>query len=380
MPSWISQGVLKGTTGAAGPSTPSADAGNSLSLGSDSLLFVHNGTAAPLDVPVSPSTYTLGDTTSGATSGSLQANSFIAQPITVVSSPSYLQSITVRVVTPAGNLRAALYDATGSSGHPGALIAAMAGPLVAGVGLNTLSLASPILVSPGNYWLVLFSDNAALTIDFTTGGGLTVLYGNSGGITFGASLNPFPSVTVNSWSASWCLYATFATSLSADATSGQVVKGTDSRLTDARTPTAHHTTHESGGSDVIAIRVSADGGNSLSQGSDSAPYLATPLKNRGGSTVKAILDVATVDFGSADNGGADIMIGQTTVSASWVTANSFPVATLCTGSDHTDQEDMLIEELEVFIANIVNGVSFDVMIYAPNGASGVYQVNWMSSY
>lgn len=38
-----------------------------------------------------------------------------------------------------------------------------------------------------------------------------------------------------------------------DATSGRAVQGTDSRLTDAREPTAHATTHKSGGSDAIAI-------------------------------------------------------------------------------------------------------------------------------
>ena len=40
---------------------------------------------------------------------------------------------------------------------------------------------------------------------------------------------------------------------SGDATSGQVVKGSDSRLSDARTPTAHKTSHQSGGGDELTL-------------------------------------------------------------------------------------------------------------------------------
>ena len=40
---------------------------------------------------------------------------------------------------------------------------------------------------------------------------------------------------------------------SGDATSGQAVKGSDSRLSDARTPTAHKASHESGGSDAVTL-------------------------------------------------------------------------------------------------------------------------------
>ncbi len=41
--------------------------------------------------------------------------------------------------------------------------------------------------------------------------------------------------------------------ISGNASAGQVVKGNDGRLSDARTPTAHHTTHESGGSDALTL-------------------------------------------------------------------------------------------------------------------------------
>lgn len=41
-----------------------------------------------------------------------------------------------------------------------------------------------------------------------------------------------------------------------NAAAGEVVKGSDGRLTDARTPTAHHTSHESGGTDPLTLAMS----------------------------------------------------------------------------------------------------------------------------
>jgi|GEM_PF-6798731 len=52
-----------------------------------------------------------------------------------------------------------------------------------------------------------------------------------------------------------------------NATSGQVVLGSDTRLTDSRTPTTHASTHVTGGSDVISNAV-AGGASGLMTGSD----------------------------------------------------------------------------------------------------------------
>lgn len=52
--------------------------------------------------------------------------------------------------------------------------------------------------------------------------------------------------------------AGFATlAASGGTTAGTVVQATDSRLSDARTPTAHHTTHQNGGSDEVATATAA---------------------------------------------------------------------------------------------------------------------------
>ena len=113
------------------------------------------------------------------------------------------------------------------------------------------------------------------------------------------------------------------------------------------TPSAHHASHQPGGSDQVTLAYSGQ---------------------------------ATLNFGSADNGGSDVMTAKTTVSATWLTASSFPTASLCTGLDHTDADDILVEELTAYVANLVIGTSFDIIVTAPNGSSGQYAVNYFSNY
>jgi len=66
----------------------------------------------------------------------------------------------------------------------------------------------------------------------------------------------------------------------------------------------------------------------------------------------------------------------TTVAAAWVTASSVIVCSpmAMATSDH-DPEDVYLEELKCYAANIVPGVSFDILTYAPNGTWGRYYVN-----
>lgn len=65
---------------------------------------------------------------------------------------------------------------------------------------------------------------------------------------------------------------------SGDASTGQVVYGTDTRLTNARVPSGHHTSHELGGSDVVVL---ATGGTSRYYDSDDfLQYFTTSPSDR----------------------------------------------------------------------------------------------------
>lgn len=86
-----------------------------------------------------------------------------------------------------------------------------------------------------------------------------------------------------------------------------------------------------------------------------------------------------MDFGTADNGGADSMTLTATVPALWITATSAPVVSIAGGLDHLDTDDSLLEEVETYCGNIVVGTSFDVVMYAPNGTWGRWQVNYLSN-
>lgn len=84
------------------------------------------------------------------------------------------------------------------------------------------------------------------------------------------------------------------------------------------------------------------------------------------STVQAI-----VDFGSTL---PEDTTASATVSASWVTSNSKLIAQAVAGQDHTADE-IAAENLTLSTGNIIAGVSFNVSMYAPNGASGKFLVN-----
>ena len=66
----------------------------------------------------------------------------------------------------------------------------------------------------------------------------------------------------------------------------------------------------------------------------------------------------------------------TTVSAAWVMSGSVIVCTpaAVATADH-DAEDAFVEGLQAYPANIVAGVSFDVITYAPAGSWGRYYIN-----
>lgn len=87
-----------------------------------------------------------------------------------------------------------------------------------------------------------------------------------------------------------------APSAAVNATSGQLVKGDDTRLTDARTPSAHASTHNVGGSDVLAAATATVSGlvptppnntNKWFRGDASFTYSAQSTETNGTFTVPA---------------------------------------------------------------------------------------------
>lgn len=84
---------------------------------------------------------------------------------------------------------------------------------------------------------------------------------------------------------------------------------------------------------------------------------------------------ALMDFGSAET---DIAV--LTVPATWVTGASYiqvsPFAKIT--ADH-DPDDYIAEELKSYVQNIIVGVSFDIILHAPNKSFGKYYVNFSSN-
>lgn len=84
------------------------------------------------------------------------------------------------------------------------------------------------------------------------------------------------------------------------------------------------------------------------------------------------MGTAVLDFGTAEH---DTAIA--TISVTWVTAASIIICQVgtVTTADH-DSEDPAIEAIQARAINIVSGVSFDIMAYAPGGSWGQYVVGY----
>jgi len=82
----------------------------------------------------------------------------------------------------------------------------------------------------------------------------------------------------------------------------------------------------------------------------------------------------TVDFGFSSGNEGDTAI--VTVPCSWVKSDSIILCNASGGStlDHSG-EDAMIEDIQGFATNIVEGVSFDIVAYAPLGTWGRYNIN-----
>jgi hypothetical protein len=89
----------------------------------------------------------------------------------------------------------------------------------------------------------------------------------------------------------------------------------------------------------------------------------------GGSGSSVFTASTTVDFGTSDD------LVSATVAATWAdTTKTIVLSILPNTTDH-DYEDVIIEQLSCTYGNIVNGVSFDVFVHAPETTWGRYIIN-----
>jgi glucose/arabinose dehydrogenase/PKD repeat protein len=80
----------------------------------------------------------------------------------ILSQPGTLQSLSFYVTAAAGSLRLGLYDSTGPGGGPGAK-RAETNAFTPVVGWNTISVITPVALSPGTYWLAYLPHSNALS-------------------------------------------------------------------------------------------------------------------------------------------------------------------------------------------------------------------------
>jgi hypothetical protein len=106
-----------------------------------------------------------------------------------------------------------------------------------------------------------------------------------------------------------------------------------------------------------------------------AAAAASGSTSSGGTTVH--VGQATITFALSETSGPEDTSTIATVLAGWVTASSIITLTIAPGStDHPDIEDGAIEGIILTPGNIVNGTSFQIVGYAPEGSRGNYLVNY----
>jgi hypothetical protein len=194
-----------------------------------------------------------------------------------------------------------------------------------------------------------------------------------------------------------------------------VVQGNDARLSNARTPTAHKTSHQDGGADELSVAglsgLLADGQTPLAHaashrtgGSDSIKLddLAAPddntdlnastsahglLRKLDGNTANFLRGDGAWAAPPAGSGGGNFvevalaldgqLIYTTTVTGqAWVTSTSKIVCSLfAVANGGTTEEMVMASGVNVGVKARVDGVGFDVWAYNPHGFSGTITVH-----
>ena len=149
------------------------------------------------------STITMGDTTVETDGDGGNGNLLLAQQASL-SMPATLNSLSFNVMTKAGNLKLAVYDASGTNGKPGKLLAQTASFATAN-GWNTHPTTTQPLLAPGNYWLVYLPSSSNLTFWKQNSSGPCYYYTHSFSLGFPAKF----ATTLNDCTpTTWSFYAT----------------------------------------------------------------------------------------------------------------------------------------------------------------------------
>jgi hypothetical protein len=131
---------------------------------------------------------TFGETAILATDDGGNGNLLVSQNAALAQS-CQLQSLSFYVATAAGNLRLGVYDATGPSGGPGALVAQTAS-FAPATGWNTKPTTAQPMLSSGTYWLAYLPSSSSLRFRKATAAGTSVKYQS---FTFGPMPVTFPA-------------------------------------------------------------------------------------------------------------------------------------------------------------------------------------------
>ena len=155
-------------------------------------------TPTPTPTPTPTGMITIGETSILGVADSGNANILVAQEA-VLGQSGTIQSLSLYVSIPAGQLRLGIYDDAG--GRPGTL-RAQTDAFTPVTGWNTHNVTAPALLAPGTYWLTYLTDSSSLGLRVTANG---LAWGYS--YPFGAMPITPPDTALGSAEAHWSLYA-----------------------------------------------------------------------------------------------------------------------------------------------------------------------------